>query len=164
MKIIKSILLSLAAVMMLGNLSSCQKADSEFEHTNNLISNMYMTIKAGGSGLNGVITEYNAQGEIVPADELTVESVAGGYGVILFVVDLSLKGEYDPEHCYLNASLTFDEIIKPGLGGVKDITNRDPETGKARGIEFQCWPGVGAPRTYKVIGYFEGEETITPEN
>lgn len=164
MKIIKSILFTLAAVMMLGNLSSCQKADSEFEHTNNLISNMVMTLKAGGSGLNGVITEYNAQGEVVPAKDVTVESVAGGYGVIEFVVGLELKGEYDPERCYLNASLTFDEIIKPGLGGIKNITNRDPETGIARGIEFQCYPGVGAPRTYKVIGYFDGEYQITPEN
>ena len=164
MKLIKSILLTLAAVLTLGNLTSCQEPDKEFEHTNNLIGNMVMTLKAGGAGISGVIKEYNAQGELVPPSEVTVESVAGGHGEVLFVLSLDLKGEYNPEHCYLGASLTFDQIIKPGLAGIKNITNRDPETGVARGIEIECCPGVGSPRPYKVIGYFEGEETITPEN
>lgn len=164
MKLIKSILLTFAAVVALGNLSSCQSADKEFEHRDNLISNMVMTLKPGGAGISGVIREYNAAGELVPADKVTVESVAGGHGEVLFVLSLDLKGEYDPEHCYLGASLTFDQIIKPGLAGVKDITNRDPQTGVARGIEIDCCPGVGAPRPYRVIGYFEGEYELSPQN
>lgn len=164
MKFIKSLLLSLSALMLLVNFSSCQEADKEFEHTNNLISRMTMSLKAGGAGINGVIKEYDANGELVPADKVTVESVAGGHGEIEFILGLELKGEYDPESCYLGASLTFDEVIVPGLAGRRDITNRDPETGIARGIEMVCRPGVGAPRPYKVIGYFEGEYQITPEN
>ena len=163
MKLIKSILLSLAAVVALGNLSSCQSPDKEFEHDNNIIGNMVMTLKPGGAGISGVIREYNAKGELVPANEVTVQSVSGGHGEVLFILSLDLKGEYNPEHCYLGASLTFDQIIKPGLAGIKDITNRDPQTGVARGIEIDCCPGVGTPRPYKVIGYFEGEETLTPE-
>ena len=61
----------------------------------------------------------------MPANEVTVERVKGGYGVISFVLDLDYKGEYDPEHCYLNTGLTFDEVIKPGLAGIKNITNRN---------------------------------------
>lgn len=165
MKFIKSILLTVAVVLTFG---ACQSPDKEFEHTNNIIGNMLMALNANaiktGSGIKGVIREYNAAGELVPASEVTVESVAGGHGEILFVLDLDLKGEYDPEHCYLGASLTFDQIIKPGLGGIKNITNRDPETGIARGLDFECCPGVGTPRPYKVIGYFEGEYEITPAN
>lgn len=157
-------MLSLVAVFAIGNLTSCKEADSEFEHPNNLISRMVMTLKAGGEGINGVINEYDAAGNLVPKDEVTLEKVAGGHGEILFILDLDLKGEYNPEHCYLNASLTFDEIIKPGLAGIKDITNRDPETGIARGLEFQCWSGTGTYRPYKVIGYFDGEYQITPQN
>lgn len=163
MKLIKSLLLSLGVLLALGNLTSCQEADKEFEHDNNIIGRMVMTIKAGGSGITGVIKEYNAQGELVPADQVTVASVAGGHGEIYFILGPELKGEYDPERCYLNASLTFDQVIKPGLGGIWNITNRDAQ-GVAQGIEFMCCPGVGAPRPYKVIGYFEGEETIVPEN
>lgn len=156
-------MLTLAAVFALGNLTSCQEADKEFEHDNNIIGTMVMTIKAGGSGINGVIKEYNAKGELVPSDQVTVASVAGGHGEIFFILGPELKGEYDPEHCHLGASLTFDQIIKPGLGGIWNITNRNAE-GVAQGIEFMCYPGVGNPRPYKVIGYFEGEETIAPEN
>lgn len=164
MKLIKSLILSFAAVLALGNLSSCQDADTEFEHDNNLISTMYLTLKPGGAGLSPVIKEYNAQGELIPANEVTVEKVKGGYGIIEFIIDLELKGEYNPEHCYLNATLTFDEVIVPGLAGIKDITNRDPQTGIARGIDIICRSGIGTERPYKVIGYFDGEYQITPEN
>lgn len=163
MKLIKSLMLSLTAVLALSLVSSCAEEGKEFDHDNNLISQIYMTLKPGGAGLSPNIKEYNAQGELVPKDQVTLKTVEGGYGVIEFVIDLELKGEYDPEHCYLNASLTFDEVIEPGLAGIKNITNRNAE-GVAQGIDVVCRSGIGTVRPYKIIGYFEGEYKITPEN
>ena len=121
MKIIKYILFSLVGLLASASFSACESADKEFEHNDNLIAWMQLCLRPGAQGLPGVIEEYDAQGNLVPADQVTVESVAGGYGVISFILDLDYKGEYNPEHCYLNTSLSFDEVIKPGLAGIKDM-------------------------------------------
>lgn len=163
MKLIKSLLLSLSAVLLLGSLSSCAEEGKEFEHDNNLIAQMYMTLRPGGAGLSATIEEYDAQGELVPKNEVTLKRVEGGYGIVRFVIDPELKGEYNPEKCYLNSSLTFDEVIVPGLAGIKNITNRNAE-GVAQGIDVVCRSGIGTVRPYKIIGYFEGEYQITPAN
>lgn len=162
MKIIKYILFSLVGLLASASFSACESPGKEFEHDNNLIAWMQLCLRPGAQGLPGVIEEYDAQGNLVPADQVTLESVKGGYGVITFVLDLDYKGEYDPEHCYLNTSLTFDEVIKPGLAGIKDITNRDAE-GVAQGIKITVHSGVGTTREYTIIGYFDGEYKVAPE-
>ncbi len=72
------------------------------------------------------------------------------------------SSDLDPEHCYLGASLTFDQIIRPGLGGIKNICNRNAE-GVAQGIDITVTSGIGTVRPYKIIGYFEGEYKLVPE-
>lgn len=162
MKIIKYILFSLVGLLASASFTACESPDKEFEHNNNLIAWMQLCLRAGAQGLPGVIEEYDAQGNLVPTDEVTVERVQGGYGIIKFVLDLDYKGEYDPEHCYLNTSLTFDEVLKPGLAGIKNITNRNAE-GVAQGIKFTVHSGIGTTREYTVIGYFDGEYQVAPE-
>lgn len=161
MKVIKYILFSLAGLLAAAALSGCETPDKEFEHDNNLIAWMQLCLRPGAQGLPGTIEEYDAQGNLVPTGQVTLESVKGGYGIIRFVLDLDYKGEYNPEHCYLNTSLTFDEVIKPGLAGIKNITNRD-ENGVAQGIKINVVSGIGTVRQYTVIGYFEGEYQLAP--
>ena len=162
MKIIKYILFSLVGLLASASFSACESPDQEFEHDNNLIAWMQLCLRPGAQGLPGVIEESDAQGNLVPADQVTVKNVQGGYGIIKFVLDLDYKGEYNPEHCYLNTSLTFDEVIKPGLAGIKNITNRDAE-GVAQGIKITVHSGIGTTREYTVIGYFDGEYKVAPE-
>lgn len=162
MKIIKYILFSLVGLIASAALSSCESPDKEFEHDNNLIAWMQLCLRPGAQGLPGVIEEYDAQGNLVPTKQVTLETVKGGYGIIKFVLDLDYKGEYNPEHCYLNTSLTFDEVIKPGLAGIKDITNRNEE-GIAQGIKITVHSGIGTTREYTIIGYFDGEYQIEPK-
>lgn len=148
----------LLALSVLG-IQSCHEAESDFIHDNNLISDVRIKTTPGAQGMPGVIYEYNAEGQLVPYEMVTVKSVEGGYGRIVFELDPSLRGTYDPEKCYLSASLTFDEIISPGLGGVKNITNRDSE-GVAQGIDVIVTSGAGTTRRYNIVGYFEGEYQI----
>ncbi|MCM1450420.1 MAG: hypothetical protein NC082_08760 [Clostridiales bacterium] len=152
-KIYFNLLLMLIALV---SVTGCQKADPEFDHDNNLISDMRVKMTPAAEGIAGVITEYNAAGEVVPAGEgLTAKAVQGGYGTVEFILKRSLIGAYDLERCYLSASLTFDEIITPPLA-LHNITNRDAN-GVAQGIEITVRSGIGTTRKYKVIGYFEGE-------
>lgn len=155
-KIYFNLLLMLVAVVAV---TGCQKADEEFEHDNNLISDMRVKMNTAAEGIAGVITEYNAAGEVVPpGKDLTAKAVQGGYGKIEFVLKRTLMGVYDLERCYLSASLTFDEIITPPLA-LHDITNRDAD-GVAQGIEIVVRSGIGTTRKYKIIGYFEGEYVL----
>ncbi len=161
MKTIKNIILLFAATIAIGlSLTACQEADKDFEHDNNLLSDVRIKTNTGAEGMPGQIIEYNAAGEVVPPESVTVKSVEGGHGVVLFELDPSLRGVYDPEHCYLGASLTFDEIITPGLAGIKNIVNRDAN-GVAQGIDVVVRSGIGTTRPYKIIGYFEGEYQLT---
>ena len=160
-RIYRNIIAAITCVALAAGVSACQEADPEFEHPNNLISVMYLQIVQASGGVPGVIYEYNAQGELVPTEQVTLETVKGGYGKIVFELDPSLKDTYDLEHCYLNTSLTFDEIVTPGLGGQHNIVNRD-ENGVARGINITVTSGTGDVRPYNIIGYFEGEEVLPP--
>ena len=151
-----------ASLVLILGLSACEKANPDFSHDNNLLSTVNIKTTPGAEGIPGQISEYNAAGQLVPADQVTVKSVEGGYGIVLFELDPSLRGVYDPERCYLGASLTFDEIIRPGLGGIKNICNRNSE-GVAQGIDITVTSGIGTVRPYKIIGYFEGELKLTSE-
>ena len=163
MKLIyRNIIALMALVALTVGFTACE-ADPEFEHPNNLISDMRIKANPTADGIAGVITEYNAKGEAVPADEVTLEAVKGGYGKVEFILNPALEGSLNPERCYLSASLTFDEIITPGLAGIKNVTNRDAQ-GVAQGIEFTVTSGTGDTRLYKVIGYFEGQYQINPDD
>ena len=142
---------------------SCAEAGSEYEHDNTLLKTVTIKTTPGAEGIAGQVIEYNADGQIVPADRVTLEAVEGGYGVVLFELSPLLRGIYDPERCYLGASLTFDQIIRPGLGGIKNITNRNAE-GVAQGIDVTVTSGIGTVRRYTIIGYFQGEYKINPED
>lgn len=152
----------LVAVVMVGAMSSCQEADPEFEHDNVLLSDVRLQKSPGSGGIKGVITEYDAKGNVVPADQVTIQSVEGGYGTVIFELPLNLRGVYDLTSCYLGASLTFDQIIKPGLAGLKNIENRD-DKGVAQGIWVTVHSGVNTSRRYNIIGYFKGEYVLTDE-
>ncbi len=157
----KNLFFILVTVASLTGFSACQKADQDFIHDNNLISDMRLKMNTSAEGIQGVITEYNAAGEVVTGDEITVKDVEGGYGRIEFILKRSLIGAYDLENCYLSASLTYDEKITPPLTR-HNITNRDAD-GKAQGIEFTVTSGIGTTRRYLVIGYFEGEEILVEQ-
>lgn len=150
------------ALISMAALCSCQEADKDFEHDNNLISDMRLKMNTSAEGIAGTIYEYNAEGELVPPEMVTLEAVKGGYGRIVFELDPALRSTYTPERCYLTASLTFDEIISPGLSGLKNICNRD-ENGVAQGIDIIVTSGIGTTRRYNVVGYFEGEYQLTEE-
>lgn len=154
------IFVTVATVM---GFAACQEADEDFQHDNNLISDMRLKMNTSAEGIQGVITEYNAAGEIVSGKDLTAKAVQGGYGKIEFILKRSLIGAYDLERCYLSASLTFDEKITPPLTR-HNIINRD-ENGRAQGTEFTVTSGIGTTRKYIVIGYFEGEYILvdTPD-
>lgn len=155
----KNLIFIFAIMAIVMGFASCQKADEDFKHDNNLISDMRLKMTTSAEGIKGVITEYNAAGDVVSGEALTAKSVQGGYGKIEFILDRSLIGAYDLEKCYLSASLTYDEIITPPLTR-HNITNRDAN-GVAQGIEFTVTSGIGTTRRYIVIGYFEGEYIMT---
>ena len=163
MKLFKYIAASAIAAFFCLAISSCAETGSEFEHDSNLLKTVSIKTNPGADGIAGEIIEYDAQGQVVPADQVTLESVAGGHGVVLFELSPLLRGVYDPERCYLGASLTFDQIIRPGLNGIKNITNRDA-AGVAQGIDITVTSGIGTVRPYKIIGYFQGEYKINPED
>lgn len=161
MKLFRNIAASALAAFFCLAASSCAEADHEFVHDSNLLKTVTIKTNPGSEGIAGRIVEYDAAGQIVPAGQVTLESVEGGHGVVVFELSPTLRGVYDPEHCYLGASLTFDQIIRPGLGGIKNITNRNAE-GVAQGIEVTVTSGIGTVRPYTIIGYFEGEYKINP--
>lgn len=163
MKLFKYIAATALAAFFCLATGSCAEAGHEYEHDNTLLKTVTIKTTPGAEGIAGQIIEYNAAGQLVPSSEVTLEAVKGGHGVVLFELSPLLRGIYDPEHCYLGASLTFDQIIRPGLGGIKNITNRNAE-GVAQGIEVTVTSGVGTVRPYTIIGYFEGEYKINPED
>lgn len=165
MKLFKYITASAIAAFFSFAICSCAESGHEYEHDNTLLTTVTIKTSPGGdgNGIAGKIIEYNAAGQIVPAEQVTLASVEGGHGVVLFELSPKLRGVYNPEHCYLGASLTFDQIIRPGLGGIKNITNRNAE-GVAQGIDVTVTSGIGTVRPYKIIGYFQGEYQINPED
>lgn len=151
----KNLIFILVTAAVVTGFASCAEADEDFVHDNNLISVMRLSMTPSTDGMAGVITEYNAAGEVVSGEALTAKAVQGGYGTIEYILPRKFIGSYNLEDCYLTASLTYDETITPPLSR-HNITNRDAE-GVAQGIEITVTSGIGTIRRYKVIGYFEGE-------
>lgn len=126
-------------------LQGCEKADDEFVHTTNTISQMICKASHTGGEYRGEIYEYNSKGEIVT--DFTQEDVEGGYGLIIFKVPASLKDDVDLSSVYLVATVTYDEFITPSLTGKHDITGE--------GIVISVKSGVGTVRNYRVRGEYE---------
>lgn len=158
----KNILAKVVLLSLIFVFSACQEAQEDFAHDNNLISDLRIKMNTAAQGIAGVIYEYDANGQLVPYEMVTVKAVEGGYGRIVFELDPALRSTYNPERCFLSASLTFDEVISPGLAGLKNITNRD-ENGVAQGIDIIVTSGIGTTRRYNIVGYFEGEYKLTQE-
>ena len=65
----KNLLFIFITVASVVGFASCQKADEDFKHDNNLISDMRLKMNPTAEGIKGVITEYNAAGEVVSGKE-----------------------------------------------------------------------------------------------
>lgn len=125
---------------------ACRKAEDEFVHSTNTISQMICKASHGSSEFRGVIHEFNKEGKTIEGD-FTQEEVEGGYGLILFTIPKSLEDDVDLKSVYLTSTITFDEFIEPSLSGRHDITGD--------GIIFSVKSGVGTTRQYRVRGYYE---------
>ncbi|MDR0507491.1 MAG: hypothetical protein LBH32_11865 [Dysgonamonadaceae bacterium] len=145
-KIIKTgmLILSISLTVLLWR---CAKADEEFVHDINTISQMICKASHGGSDFNGEILEYDKNRNLV-SGEFTQADVEGGYGVILFVIPETLKADVDLTNIYLKATVTYDEIITPSLSGRHDITGKE-------GMMITVKSGVGTTRQYRILGYYE---------
>lgn len=137
-------ILSLFLVIILSQ--SCAKADEEFVHQTNTISQMICKASHGGGEFKGEIYEYNKNDELMEGD-FTQEDIEKGYGLILFVIPKSLEKDIDLTNIYLTATLTYDEFITPSLTGRHNITGD--------GIIITVKSGVGTTRRYRVRGYYE---------
>ena len=122
---IKTWILGILAMVVLTY--SCAKADEEFVHRTNTISQMICKASHGGGEFQGAIYEYNANDELM----------TGSFN----------QEDIDLTNIYLTATLTYDEIITPSLSGRHDITGD--------GIIITVKSGVGTTRRYRVRGYYE---------
>lgn len=143
--IFKTTLLSMMSVLLSGAFSGCHEADPEFVHTDNLITALYMSTSLQGTQYSFTIDEYNAQGELV-TENITPESVAGGYGIAHIEFPVTQMEEIDLTKVFLAANVTYDVIIKPGLQGAHDITGE--------GIVVTATGGDGKARKYRIYGKF----------
>jgi hypothetical protein len=137
------LLLGLLMAVLVWN---CTKADPEFVHNTNTISQMVCRATPTGDDYAGTINEYDKNGELV-TDEFTQEDVEGGYGLILFPIPLSLQEDVVLTNIYLRATVTYDEFITPSLSGTHDITGD--------GILITVTSGVGTTRQYRIRGFYE---------
>lgn len=147
MKIISKVgicILSIFAISFL--LQSCTKAEEEFVHTTNTISQMVCKASHTSGEFLGTIYEYNAEGQQM-SGSFTKEEIEGGYGVILFAIPKSLEKDFDLTKVYLIATVTYDEFITPSLSGRHDISGE--------GIIIKVESGIGTTREYRVRGYYE---------
>lgn len=133
------------SVLLSGAFSGCHEADPEFVHTDNLITALYMSTSLQGTQYSFTIDEYNAQGELV-TENITPESVAGGYGIAHIEFPVTQMEEIDLTKVFLAANVTYDVIIKPGLQGAHDITGE--------GIVVTATGGDGKARKYRIYGKF----------
>ncbi len=146
MKIINFFLKALSILVIGFLLQSCSKAEDEFIHTTNTISQMVCKASHTSGEFLGTIHEYNADGQLM-SGSFTKEEIEGGYGVILFAIPKSLEKDVDLTNVYLVATVTYDEFITPSLSGRHDISGD--------GIIIQVKSGVGTTREYRVRGYYE---------
>lgn len=147
-------ILSIMSVVGIGmTMNSCQDADPEFVHTDNLIQQLYMMTSLQGTQYPFVIDEYDAQGNLVTED-VTAESVAGGYGMAHIEFPITQADDIDLSQVYIVAKVGYDVMITPGLGGMKhDITAKD-ENGNLAGFVISVKAGSGKVRKYRIYGYF----------
>lgn len=145
MKIIKKIGL-IAIVSMTILLGNCDKAEKEYIHDSNTISQMVCSASHGSSEFIGEIHEFDKNGNEVSAG-FTQEQVEGGYGLILFNISESLKDDVDLANVYLIATLTYDQFVTPTLSGKHDISGD--------GIIITVKSGVGTTRQYRVRGVYQ---------
>jgi len=145
MNIIKKtgFILCVSMTMILWN---CAKADKEFVHDSNTISQMVCSAMHGGSEFRGEIHEFDKDGKEV-ADDFTQEQVEGGYGLIIFEISKSLQDDVDITNIYLVATITYDQFITPSLSGRHDISGD--------GMIITVKSGVGTTRQYRVRGEYQ---------
>lgn len=143
--IFKTTLFAMMSVLLTGAFSGCHEADPEFVHTDNLITALYMATSLQGTQYSFTIDEYNADGQLV-TENITPESVAGGYGIAHIEFPVTQMEEIDLTKVYLAANVTYDVIIKPGLQGTHDITGE--------GIVVTATGGDGKARKYRIYGKF----------
>ncbi|MDD3038002.1 hypothetical protein [Bacteroides sp.] len=147
MKVINKIGIWMLSVFMLTTLlQSCAKADDEFVHRTNTISQMICKASHSSGEFRGTIYEYNKNDEIM-SGQFTQEDIEGGYGLILFAIPKSLENDVNLTSVYLVATVTYDEFITPSLTGKHDISGD--------GIIISVKSGVGTTRRYRVRGYYE---------
>ena len=147
MKIIRKIGVLLLSISLVALLWNCSSQDDEFIHNSNMISQMVCKASNGGSEYLGKIYEYDKDGNLM-SGSFTQEKVEGGYGLILFPISKSLKADVDLTTVFLNATVSYDEIITPSLSGKHDISGEE-------GIIVTVKSGVGTTRKYRIRGYYE---------
>lgn len=140
--------------------TGCEKADPEFVHSNNFISNMVlMPVRtAGGDQITGKIYEYDKDGNLLPYfDSTKVENIPdeawGGSGVIVFTIAPEDRNKIDLTSVFLRATLTWDEVITPSLTYKRHNILVDEE--HPEGMVIAVTSGTGAVRKYRIMGIYE---------
>jgi len=146
MKNIKKICLILCVCSLTPLLWNCEKADEEFVHDSNIISQMICKAAHGSSEFRGVISEFDKSGNALPAG-FKQQDAEGGYGIVLFEISKSLQDDVNLANIYLVATLTWDQSITPSLSGRHDITGD--------GIIITVKSGVGTERQYRIRGVYQ---------
>jgi len=146
MKNIKKISLFFCVCSMTVLLWNCAKADKEFVHDSNIISQMICKAAHGSSEFRGVISEFDKNGNPL-ADKFEQKDAEGGYGIIMFEISKSLQDDVNLENIYLVATLTWDQSITPSLSGRHNITGD--------GIVITVKSGVGSERQYRIRGIYK---------
>ena len=125
---------------------TCSKADNEYIHDSNTISQMICRAVHGRTEFIGRISEFDKNGNAV-STLFTQEEVEGGYGIIVFEIPRQFEKDFDLKSIYLIATLSWDQFITPSLSGRNDISGD--------GMIITVKSGVGTKRQYRIRGYFE---------
>ncbi|MDE6449547.1 MAG: hypothetical protein K2L41_05645 [Muribaculaceae bacterium] len=122
-------------------------------HTNNLISAMVCENGRTGDAksITGKIYEYDKNGTLLE-EGFTPEDAEGGSGVIVFIVTVDNRKNFDLTDVYLRATTTWDEFITPSLSGRHNILvdEEHPE-----GMVIAVKSGIGTVRKYRIMGIYE---------
>ena len=105
---------------------------------------------AAASSINGVIYEYDKDGNLLDKN-FTAEQAEGGSGVVMFIVSQEEREDFDLTKVYLRATLTWDESITPTLSGLQNIDPVERPEGLVVGVKS----GVGKVRKYRIMGVYE---------
>ncbi len=152
MKKFKYHIIAFALSLMTLGMAGCEDADPEFVHTDNFISAMVcMNGRTNAaSSIDGVIYEYDKDGNQLPTG-FKPEEATGGSGAVIFYVTQEDREDFDLRKVYLRATLTWDESITPSLSGLKNI---DP-TDNPEGIVIAVKSGDNHVRKYRIMGVYE---------